>query len=810
MANRNGNAEGIRIVDGQLEWSGGIDSGRIPTIASDGYPTGLKRNQLAWVTNGTVRGGGISQRTGWRPLVRNVPWLGIFQGASIYEPPFANPYIIAAIGGRIYQIRVDTDNSVVDLTAAFPGTDMPPDEPHYFFVQGEEFLIIQAGDLKTLPLFWDGNILRRSVGFLGIGNLGNELPAAASMDYYMGRLWYAFGRQYVAGDIVGNQSSGTIAYQFRDSILKNTENPVSLSGDGFIVPTSAGNIRSLKHSANLNTALGQGQLYVFTRKSVYATDVPPTRTEWANLKEPLQRVAQIDYGAVSDRCVVPVNGDMFYQSIDGVRALALAIRYFDQWGNVPISRPEQRVLRFNDRALLRFASGMNFDNRLWQTCVPFQTPKGVAHQGVMLLDFDILGSFGDKQPPVWEGIYEGLYFLQLLEGDFGGLSRGFSFVVSKLTGNIDLFEMTTQDRFDSQVQNDGDRVTWYLETPAYTWGDPFMLKQLDGLELWFDKMLGTVNWMAEYRPDSSQCWIPWHTWKQCVAKDCNEDPEAVTCPAYPVQPYCEGYRATVRLPRPPTQCEFNNARPTTQGYQFQIRITIKGWCRLRGLRAFAFPLADAPYMGLVCASSDFSEAPPPPSSTPLPANTPTSPTSPATSIGWEAASAMVFWEDNALNPFSGNLAFFQANANLADMASFNIISEGITSISGLDTLVDVETIFLDNNALTSIPALPDTGHLLTFSAASNQITSIASFTGTIQTLAIGGNPGLASIPALPAPLSFFDFSLTGFNAVGVNSLLGQLVAAGLNNGTVAMVSMDTSASAANIATLSGRGWTIIT
>ncbi len=603
-----------RIVDGQLDWSGGIDSGRIPTIISEsgtalapkpvlGFSTGLKRNQLAWATNATVRGGGVRQRTGWKPLVQGTDWPGLFQGAYLYEPAFADPYIVCSIGGVIYRIRTDTDNSVENLSAAF-GLFNPATEPISFFVQGEMFLVIQAGDLTTLPLFWDGAILRRSVGFLGIGNVGNEIPAAGPMDYYMGRIWYAFGREYAGGDIVGNQNSGTIAYNYADSILKNTENPLSLAGDAFIVPSNAGNIRALKHGANLNTALGQGSLYVFTRKSIYATDVPPTRTEWVNTKEPLQKVAQIDFGASGDRGVVAVNGDLFYQSPDGIRSLTLAIRYFEQWGNVPISRPEQRVIQFNDRALLRFGSGINFDNRLWQTALPFQTPVGVAHKGVMPLDFDILGSMGtaseDRVDPAWEGMYEGLDYLQLLEGDYGGLQRAFGFVVSKITGNIDLWEMTTQDRWDSQVDNDGDRVTWFFETPAYTWGDAFQLKKLDGLELWFDKMLGTVNFMVEYRPDQSPCYLPWHVWKQCVAKDCKEDNEAISCPDYPTQLYCEGYKATVTLPRPPSQCELNNARPTDEGYQFQIRVTIKGWCRLRGLRIYAQPRVTACYEQLIC------------------------------------------------------------------------------------------------------------------------------------------------------------------------------------------------------------------
>lgn len=597
-------ANGVRIVDGQSDWTGGVDSGRVPTIASEGFETGLRRNQLAWMTNGTVRGGGITQRTGWKPLIRSAEWPGLFQGAYMYEPPFANPYIICAIGGVIYKVNVDTldpntVNTVENLTAAFPGTEMPADQPEFFFIQGEQFLIIQAGDLTTLPLFWDGSILRRSVGFLGVGNPANELPAAGPMEYYMGRIWYAYGRQYAGGDIVGGPS-GTAPYNYRDSILKNTENPVSLSGDAFIVPTNAGNIRALKSSANLDTALGQGQLYVFTRRAIYATSVPPTRAEWATTTEPLQRVAQIDFGAVGARCVVPVNGDLFYQSMDGVRSLTLAIRYFEQWGNVPISQPEIRALAFNDRALLRFASGMNFDNRLWQTVAPFQTDVGVAHKGVMPLDFDILGSFGDKLPPAWEGAYEGLDFLQLLEGDFGGLQRGFSFIVSRVTGNIDLWEMTTQDRWDSQEDNNGDRATWFIETPAYTFGDPFMLKKLDGLELQFDKMLGTVNFFVEFKPDMAPCWTPWHAWKQCVAKDCKEDPQAITCPDYPTQPYCEGFKSMVNMPSPPSPCELNNARPASEGYQFQIRLTIKGWCRLRGLRVFAQPRAAEPYKYIVC------------------------------------------------------------------------------------------------------------------------------------------------------------------------------------------------------------------
>ncbi len=600
----NGNG-GNRLVDGQLSFAGGIDSGKVPTISSETFPDGLKRNQLAWLTNGTVRGGGILQRTGWLPLVVDHNWPGIFQGAFMYEPDSGNPYIVAAIGGRIYRIRVDTDNSVEDLSAAFGLTNSVTSD-QYFFCQSEQFLIIQSGDGTTLPLFWDGSTMRRSNGLTGnvtYPNI-NELPAAGPTDYYMGRTWYSQGRQYSGSDIVGNQTSGTIAYRYRDSVLKVTENPLSLAGDGFIVPTTSGNIRGITHTAELDTALGQGRLYIGWGRSIYRLNVPVTRTDWiaaTNNNQPLQTVAQIKFGFINDRSIVRLNGDLFYQAIDGVRSLALATRFFQQWGNTPISRNENRVLRFNDRNLLRFSSGIEFDDRLLQTCLPVQTPVGVASQIILPLDFDLITSLGEKYPPAWEGGLEAVPTLQLAEGDFGGRQRAFAMVVSKLTGNIDVWELSTTARFDKEVNNDGNRVNWYFETPAYTWGDPFKLKRLDGLELWIDKLYGTVQYSVQYRVDQNPCWIDWMAWTECSSKDCREDPESVTCdPDYPSQPFCEGFRATMTLPKPPERCESANGRPTTIGYQFAVRVTIKGWCRVRGILIYAVPRDQRPYENIVC------------------------------------------------------------------------------------------------------------------------------------------------------------------------------------------------------------------
>ena len=740
-----------RLVDGSWDWALGVDSGKVTTIASELMPNGLKRNQLAWLSNATCRGGGITQRTGFQPLCTVHPGAALYQGGILYDNSLqgGNPYLILSIGGTLYQVRVDTDNSVTDISS--PGFTDPAGIQQAFFVQGEEFMAKQAGDGVTLPLFWDGTKLRRSTGagivagvtnvnftspainayvlaelvaayigavnqvvtiggefylqvllaqsceltnvdnpgpgniypagtqvFNGAGvlygttlvsfivpalaapvvlpvwidpvnpmvaldavvidgtnwtvtaapyagipvvavdeellinltqtagvvvaqpvnlNTIGEIPPATAMDFFMGRLWYAQDRQYTAGDIVLGPS-GTQPYRKRDSILKITENPLALAGDGFVVPTQDGVIRALHHSANMDANLGEGQLFAFTRKTIYSLSVPVKRADWLTSTEPLQKVVQNKNGTYGDRCVVNANGDLFYQSSDGIRSLFVSTRTFSEWANLPISSNINRLLNFNNREFMRFSSGIYWDNRLYQTALPFQSDVGVAFKSIAVLDFDLISSLQEKQPPAWEGSLNGLSILQLFSGDFGGRDRAFAVVRSELDGSIQVWEL------DASTKNDnGDsRVEWFLETPAFTWGKEFFLKKLDGLELWIDRISGTVDITVEYRPDAHSCWIYWASTKLCSARNSCEDEVNNVC--YPQEPYSvfgEGNRFSLNFPRPPApDCQTLNARPTDIGYQHQLRITIKGWCRMRGIMVYAIPVGKAPFEGMAC------------------------------------------------------------------------------------------------------------------------------------------------------------------------------------------------------------------
>lgn len=595
------------MVDGALDFSGGVDSLKVTTIQSPQNPNGLARNETAWLVNATVRDGGILQRTGWQPV--GTLFAGpapLYQGGFMYEPIAGQgfPYLILNVGGFTYKVDPTLINPTpINLTANFLNTGMPTIQPQFFYVQGEQFMIIQAGDGVTLPLFWDGANLRRSKGItnpaVAPGTPGvNEIPQATAMDYYMGRIWYAQGRQYSAGDIVGG-GSGIITPNRPDAILNVTENPLVLGGDGFTVPSNEGNIRAIYHAANLNTQLGQGPLYIGTRKAVYQLTVPVTRNDWIganNSNQPIQTVAQLFYGPVNDRSIVKVNADVYYQTLEpAIRSFFLSLRDFEQWANVPISSNVQRVLDFNNRALLNLSTGILFENRVWESQLPRQTPQGVVHDAVAILDFTPISSFGATEQPTWEGIYQGIPILQMFTGDFGGRERAFALMVSTKDSSIQLWELTDFDR----TENGDQRVTWQIEFPAYTWGQEFLLKRLSKFELWIDKLFGTVNFKMEYRPDGEACWQFWHEWKECSARSSCEDLINPVC--YPLTPYREGFRQTVVGPEPPNaKCEASSGRPMDVGYQFQVRLTITGWARVRGLMLYAYPVERETFMGIVC------------------------------------------------------------------------------------------------------------------------------------------------------------------------------------------------------------------
>jgi hypothetical protein len=532
----------------------------------------------------------------------------------MYEPFVGDPYWIVAVSGHILKVLCSAPFTVTDLSVAFPGMTMPPTLDYFFFVQAEEYLVIQCGDLTTLPLFWNNATLRRSLGItnpaVAPGTPGvNEIPSAGPMDYYMQRLWYAQGRQRSAGDMVGGPSgAGTPGN--RGSVLEVTESPLVVGGDGFSLPTQSGNVRALTHNANINTQLGQGQLISGTRKVLTALVVPITRADWiatTSNNQPQEFVIQLVNGPVNDRSIVKINGDLYFNALEpSIRSLLASVRNWTQPGNISISSQENRLLQFNDRALLRFTSGVGWDNRLLMGELPKQLPQGVVTPALAPLDFLPISTLGGALNPIWEGVLEGLNILQLGSADFNGLERAFAIVVSSLDGSIELWELTQAGRFDNN-RNGESRITWVAEFPALTWGNEDELKQLVAGELGVDRVFGEVVFKVEYRQDQQTCWLPWTEWKICSARNTEEtfSIESVNDPdVYPLPTFGDCYRSSMVLPVPPVTCSpCGNKRPSNIAYQFQTRITVKGSCRIRRWVLWATEVERKLYENLVCAEN---------------------------------------------------------------------------------------------------------------------------------------------------------------------------------------------------------------
>lgn len=418
-----------------------------------------------------------------------------------------------------------------------------------------------------------------------------ELPPGRMGVYLMGRNWVCLvdGKQFVASDQVGG-SSGTVAENFRDAVLKISENSYLAGGGNFTVPGSVGDIRAMTFVAELDAALGQGPLMVFTTRNVFSCKSPVLRTEWQDVTNPILRVALISEGATGQNSTIQSNGDTIFRSLVGIFSLILARRDFDTWGNVPISREVERVTDLDDEALLPFASAIVFDNRMLMTTRPTSSSLGVYHQGLVALNFDPLSTLRGKAPSIYDGVWAGLNALQLLTGEFSLVERAFAFTFNTTTTEIELWELEKTKTTEIN-DNTFTPITWLFESPTLDWpgekrDKPRFKRMMDG-EIYVDDLRGSVLFQAFYRPDEWPCWIPWLEWTECAGTGTGTQPQ---------------FRPRMGLGQPDSKlCDLITNRPFRDAYRFQFKLVVTGHCRFLGARFKAVTLPEPTFSKPKCA-----------------------------------------------------------------------------------------------------------------------------------------------------------------------------------------------------------------
>lgn len=400
-----------------------------------------------------------------------------------------------------------------------------------------------------------------------------ELPPGRMGAYTQGRVGMSLtdAISYILGDIVGG-SSGSPAYNYRDAVLKTSESTLLANGGAFNVPSNLGQITAMCPMAQADASLGQGPLMIVTPGGVFSFNGAPDRTTWATqTSPPLVTQTLIGLGGLSQNSTIVVNGDMIFRAVDGIRSLIMAKREFYSWGNTPISFEMNRVLNADNVAGLPYASAVQFDNRLLMTCIPTQGAQGVYHQGLIALNFDPVSSLAGKASSVYDGLWTGINVLQIIEGQFSGVHRCFAFTQNTALGKIELYEILKSG--DGFLDNGSTPIVWSFETPVLFKEvknkSTYDLCALEDCEFYVkDIQPGTtVDFKAEYRPDFSTCWFPWHGFTLCNDKDS-------------IQPL---YGARLGLGKP-TAGNSTGANSTSSnfGRWFQQRYTISGHCIFMG------------------------------------------------------------------------------------------------------------------------------------------------------------------------------------------------------------------------------------
>ncbi len=565
----------------------GVDSGRAPST--------LAPTALAWLVNGTCRGGYPMCRPGWGEF--DLTFLGEdnvvdaaveaafktggrFQGAWPYLDDLGDASIIALIGGRVFEIDVSTRN--VQLLSGLTGPLVNvPTAPRAWFVQAENFLVIQNGG-QDAALIYDGAVLRRS-GYPGV----QEVPPGSVMEYNNGRLWVASpdGDKFVAGDLVYSVT-GT-----RADVLGFTENTYLNGGGFFVVPAQAGRITAMRSVAVQDTPLGQGPLQVITTRGAFSVNAPFNRDEWQNTRSSIVTISMLAAGAVSQASTTLVNGDIWFRASDGIRSFMFAQRDHGTWVNTPLSREVGRALDHDSPTLLEYASSTLFDNRFLCTTQPSQVldddgnVRGIVHAGLVALDFAPVSSMFNRTQPLWDGVWTGLRILQVLVTD-SVPSRAWLFALDD-DNEVTLWEMSRTDRFDTSGAT-RTRIVWSLETPSYGFDTGgWNLRELGYGDFWVNRLVGTVDLVFTYRCDDDPLWQTWASVQVCASfEDC--DKEACEVPGS----YQEQYRPRMRLTSPASTCDASTGKPRNQGYRFATRVEVTGPARLSQLRLVARDLPE--------------------------------------------------------------------------------------------------------------------------------------------------------------------------------------------------------------------------
>lgn len=451
-----------QLTDGSSSFVTGMDS----------YSQPIQLEPTAYVAgmNITCRGGVAKTRPGSRSLLRLPD--GNLQGMTLFKPASGDPYLVAAVDGKIYvsvsgfssfsqlaNLQFAPFSRFISFTTCLQSTSYNTEGEITFLDSPTAVLIMQDG--LTRAGVWDGSISRHlnptQSGLEATPDGLDETPIGLWCVWSNNRLWVSRDNQVFASDI-GNP-------------LKFTETQYINEARAFYLPSAC---------TGIVETTDQDGIIVFTEnEGIFIRSSIQNRYQWLSTID-FQKTVLPNIGCVAPRSITTQYGLIWWYSPKGLISLNSAVR-----ANVS----SKLSIQDNEMMASKFAVGSDL-SRI----------AGVSHENYMLMSVPYGDSYNthtwalDQNPFTqegtdansWASYWTGWRPVCWAHGQVFSEEKTF-FLSKDYDGKNRIWEAFTQEPTDN-----GSPIECFLQTREYSFGSVDR-KRFEYAEIYACEIYGPVE-----------------------------------------------------------------------------------------------------------------------------------------------------------------------------------------------------------------------------------------------------------------------------------------------------------------------------
>ena len=524
------------LHDGFITLPGGQNDGVSPLLAD--------KSQYVKGLNVSTRSGLLHTRPKFKEMdlldSNGDPWTlpdGKFQGAFTYSLN-GGDRIVVGIAGVLYSIYINvTGQTAFTVHSHYMGGAVFNSEADMiYFCQADRYLAVQDGTsdpvaiyekislsvhrdvaVQFTPTYTEGEIILDEEGVdTGLGtpppgyeDSGGRLPVGTIMAYGYGRLFVV--PRYVPDTEPANSISGK-PYWLASDIIK-ADNPIEvlwytevsyLAGGGATAsPIEAGYVGGMQLTRNMLSGDGNGPLIVFYRSGVSSFSVQASEEQWTIIT--IGNVLFTTAGSVSPRACISMNSDLLFRSTDGIRTIKSDVTQAGSGtlANVTISNRVKRILDEDSGEALPYVSACVVDNRMLMTTNNAIEGGDPVFNGIVSYDVASYQSADNNTTPIFDGIWTGLKFLQVLTAR-STLLDFHAFAFTKSGESNSLWRLAKDEA--EYLDGEDSRPLCRVYTTPVLWEEFFVVKDLKCIDMWISDIQGEVDVKIYYRPYGFKLW----------------------------------------------------------------------------------------------------------------------------------------------------------------------------------------------------------------------------------------------------------------------------------------------------------------